>query len=89
MQVLPLYPQTYCIVITNTYVTLHESVAALSTLQILGYLILIAHHEDTVIIPILQMRKLKSKRLIYTTKVQAFQLSMLLQAGFSRKQIQR
>lgn len=56
-QMLTPYPQTYSIVLTNTYVTLQESVTARSILQTLGYLILTAYLEDTH--PHLQMRKLK------------------------------
>lgn len=52
--------------LTNTYLTLQKPVTAISTLQILGNLILIANHEkDTVIIPTLQVRKLKIQKLIY------------------------
>lgn len=74
--------------IPNTYLTLHEPFTALSTLQILDNLIFTAHHEtDTVIISILQIRKLKSQRLIYIAEAQAFQMSVLFQPGFSRKEI--
>ena len=44
------YLQTYFIVLTNTYVTLQESVTALSILQTLGYFILTAYLEDTLIL---------------------------------------
>lgn len=51
--------------LTNTYLTLQKPVTAISTLQILGNLILENHEKDTVIIPILQVRKLKIQKLIY------------------------
>lgn len=68
-----LYPQTHSTAITDPNLALQELVTALSTLQILGSLIPRAHLEkDTVITPIVQMRKLKSQRLTYIPKFKHF-----------------